>query len=192
MTSGGVLQGIDKIFNFDEMGFDVALKTTDTNAALKFILEEKPDLVIADIRMPDISGIELIEKVREKNLDTEFIILSGYAQFSYAQEAVRMGAFDYCLKPIKKEKADRVLTRVLKHLKIKEENKSLKKIKNFKDNNTTNEDIDNKKFQELLKYIDDNFIKKYILKTWPISLIIIQTTAVIFLINIQMKHFLII
>lgn len=159
-----VLQGISKTFSFSKMGFEVVLKTTDTTEALKFIIEKKPELVITDIRMPDISGLELIEKVRGNDLDTEFIILSGYAQFSYAQEAIRKGAFDYCLKPIKKDKADKVLTRIVKHLKIKEKNKSVNIIKKIKDKKIINEDIDNKEFRELLNYIDNNFDRRIYLK----------------------------
>lgn len=62
-----------------------------------------PDLIITDIVMPDLNGLELISRIKTRNLCRNFIILSGHDNFSYAQQAIRHGVIDYLLKPLDKE-----------------------------------------------------------------------------------------
>ena len=117
------LRGIHEAFPWEKAGFRVAAQTTKSTEALELILREEPDVVFTDIRMPKISGIELMEKVREAGLNTEFVIISGFADFTYAQQAIRQGAFDYCLKPLDLESSAELLNRLTKHLKTKREKK---------------------------------------------------------------------
>lgn len=63
-------------------------------------MSKKPDLIITDIRMPGMTGLELIQKVRSQHLNCEFIIVSGYNDFAYAKEAIAYGVTGYCLKPL--------------------------------------------------------------------------------------------
>jgi len=67
--------------------------------ALAFIEKNPVDAVITDIRMPEISGLELIRRIRRGNADVRIIILSGYGDFSYAQKAIELGVTRYLLKP---------------------------------------------------------------------------------------------
>lgn len=67
--------------------------------AYHMILDETPDIVITDIRMPGISGLELIERIRRTSLHTHFIVLSGYGEFEYARQAMKSGVHHYLLKP---------------------------------------------------------------------------------------------
>jgi len=65
---------------------------------------EKPfDLIITDLNMPEVSGMELIRTIRKENQETEFVIITGYASMDSAVEAVRIGAFDYIVKPFRME-----------------------------------------------------------------------------------------
>lgn len=74
--------------------------------------QEKVDLVISDIRMGEMNGIELLKRTRELHPDISFIIISGYDEFAYARDAIRYGALDYLLKPIDRVELARVLNRV--------------------------------------------------------------------------------
>ena len=67
--------------------------------AYDVILDETPDIVLTDIRMPGMDGLELIRRVSETDLNTQFIILSGYGEFEYAKTAMKYGVRHYLLKP---------------------------------------------------------------------------------------------
>ncbi len=73
--------------------------------------------VFLDIRMPGMTGLDFIKSVLEQKPDTVFIIVSGYADFSYAKKAIEYGVFDYCLKPIEQTKTDELLKRLSERLK---------------------------------------------------------------------------
>jgi two-component system response regulator YesN len=84
---------------------------------LQIVKDERPDLVITDIRMPKLNGLDLLNDLR--NYPGYVVILSGYGYFEYAQTAIRFGALDYLLKPMKPEQILNILTQV-KKLKQKE------------------------------------------------------------------------
>ncbi|WP_199615068.1 response regulator transcription factor [Paenibacillus alkalitolerans] len=109
------IKGIRNAFNWNKYGFEITGQFTSAHKAFEFICEECPDLVITDIRMPEISGLDLIRMTKEKELDVEFIIVSGFAEFAYALEALRYGALDYCLKPIDIEMADPLIEKLALH-----------------------------------------------------------------------------
>lgn len=110
------LLGLEKSFQWEKHGFTVAAKTTDSEEALQILSSLRPEVVFTDIRMPIVSGLQLLQHARKMNMDTEFVIISGYSEFSYAQEALRQGAFDYKLKPIELEETDELLERLASHL----------------------------------------------------------------------------
>ena len=72
---------------------------TNGDQGYALIQEKTPDLVITDIRMPKMSGLEMMRALKEKGCKAQFIILSGYSDFQYAREALQLGALDYLLKP---------------------------------------------------------------------------------------------
>lgn len=75
-------------------------KASNGEQGLKLAKELKPDLIFADIEMPKLNGLEMIEKIKEDGLDPYFVILSGYSDFKYAQKGIRLGIEEYLLKPI--------------------------------------------------------------------------------------------
>ncbi|NLM10402.1 MAG: response regulator [Clostridiaceae bacterium] len=104
-----VLEGLKIMVPWNRVGFEICGETHNAQDALIKIEELCPHLLITDIRMPFKSGLELINEVRKMDLDIEFIILSGYSEFAYAQEAMRHGVSYYLLKPIDKEEFISVL-----------------------------------------------------------------------------------
>ncbi|HBF39879.1 MAG TPA: DNA-binding response regulator, partial [Firmicutes bacterium] len=101
----------------DWKDFDMEVVATVYNGidALERIRDLAPDVVITDIRMPGYDGIELIAKAKEINDHLEFIIISGYRHFEYAQSAIKYGVSDYLLKPIKKEELTGTLEKIRLH-----------------------------------------------------------------------------
>jgi len=120
------LQGIKESFNWSKYDIEVIGTYTFATEALKEILEKKPDIVFTDIRMPVISGLEIISKIRENKLNTEVVIVSGFAQFEYAKEAIKKGAFDFILKPLDTEENDPLLERLKAKLDSKSQEKNKK------------------------------------------------------------------
>lgn len=107
---------IQCLIHWDELGMEVIGTVNDGVQAYEMILEKQPDIVITDIRMPGMDGIELVEKVLgREGADRKvfFVIISGYSQFEYAQQAVKLGVEDYLLKPIKKKELEAVLNKIL-------------------------------------------------------------------------------
>ena len=78
--------------------FEIAAVAENGNEAYELALKHQPDVVITDIKMPGMDGIELMKKVLEVRPYTSFVILTNYAEFSYAREAVTYGAKKYLLK----------------------------------------------------------------------------------------------
>ncbi|MCR2805101.1 response regulator transcription factor [Paenibacillus soyae] len=94
-------QGLKELIGWERCGFQVTGETDNGEDALDMILQQAPDVVVTDIRMPVMDGIGLIQRaVQEHKLNTKFIIVSGYGEFKYAQQAVKYGVCDFLLKPL--------------------------------------------------------------------------------------------
>jgi len=104
-----VREGIRNNILWEQYGFHFAGDASDGELALPLIRKVKPDLLITDIKMPFMDGLELIRLVRKELPSTKIVIISGYDDFSYAQQAIRMGVEQYLLKPIVKEKMVEIL-----------------------------------------------------------------------------------
>lgn len=99
-------------FLWADWGFDPPVLMTEAPAALDKLRTERFDAAVVDIRMPQMTGIDLIRLSGEAGLQTVFIVLSGYSDFSYVQTALRLSTFDYCLKPILPDAAQAALERL--------------------------------------------------------------------------------
>ena len=71
-----------------------------------------PDIVVTDVKMPRMDGVEMIAKLRENGCQAKFIILTAYSDFKYAQSALRLGVSDYLLKPLKDGELEFVVRRI--------------------------------------------------------------------------------
>jgi two-component system response regulator YesN len=113
------LIGIRKLLESSGNRFRIICETTEPVKALEVICDERPDVVFTDIRMPEISGIELMQKSRANGVEADFIVVSGFAEFSYVQRALQEGAMDYQLKPLDLAKAEEMLEKLYKKLENK-------------------------------------------------------------------------
>ncbi len=91
--------------------------------AVEIADEEKPDIALMDIHMPGLNGIEAMQKIREKNKNIKFIVITAYNKFDYAKEAINIGVFDFISKPVAKATIIDVLTRAIKNVEEKRKNK---------------------------------------------------------------------
>ena len=94
-----VVWGEQNSIDWKNLGIQRILTAYSVGDAETLLLEESVDILLCDIEMPPRSGLELCSLIQEKKLSTRCIFLSAHAEFSYAQEAVRLGGFDYILQP---------------------------------------------------------------------------------------------
>ncbi|MDD2534033.1 MAG: response regulator [Eubacteriales bacterium] len=96
-----IREGMAALIDWDKLGFEVCCKATNGIEALAMIEEHRPNLLLVDIQMPLLNGLQLIEKAREAQPDLLFIIISGHDEFDFARKAINLGVRDYLLKPVK-------------------------------------------------------------------------------------------
>lgn len=98
-----VLLLMRKLIDWEGLGFEIVGTANDGIRALELVREKKPHLLVTDIRMPGCDGINLIRQAKQIQPGLHFIIVSGYRQFEYAQDALKYGVESYLLKPLKQE-----------------------------------------------------------------------------------------
>lgn len=121
--------------------------------ALHFLANETTDVIITDIRMPEMSGLELIARLRETNTEARIIILSGYSDFRYAQKAVELGVYRYLVKPTNPRELMEILESIER--KLGEERGTEKEEKT---------EIKNLIVKKSIDYIELNYSQKIMLK----------------------------
>lgn len=114
-----VLESISKTVNWHACGVTLAGVCKNAFEALGAIKDKQPDIVITDIKMPVMDGLELIRKVREFDSHVEFIILSGYGEFELAKKAMKEGVRHFLLKPCSEEEIREAIAGALKELSVR-------------------------------------------------------------------------
>ncbi len=104
-----VRQGIKMMIPWAELGLQVICEGEDGEDGLKKILAHNPDIVVADVKMPGMSGIQMIEAAIKRGFAGKFIILSGYSDFTYAKEAISLGVQEFILKPVDEDELIKAL-----------------------------------------------------------------------------------
>lgn len=145
-----VREGIKNNIDWEKNGYDFCGEASDGELAFPMISEKRPDIVITDIRMPFMDGIELSRMIKEEYPEIKIIILSGHEEFEYAKAAIQIGVEEYLLKPINGDELLQVVNRVAQ--KIKEENESRETLQEGEGD----ENIEYAKRQLLSSLIDDN------------------------------------
>lgn len=119
-----IRMAISTIIDWKSMQIELTGTCKNGPETLKMILEKKPDIVLTDIKMPGMSGLDLIAQVAQTDLMVEFIILSGYADFDYAKQAIKYRVSNYLLKPCNEkqimEAVQKAATEIRKRKKIRE------------------------------------------------------------------------
>lgn len=103
----------------------------DGTEGYEIALREKPDIILTDVRMCELDGIEMIRRLKKEKLDARYIILSGYAEFEYARQAIALGVEDYITKPVEEEDLYETFTKVC--LSIQQERQSLLQVEELRE-----------------------------------------------------------
>lgn len=111
-----IREGLCKAVPWEMLGLKLVGQAINGIEAWNLIEKYRPEIILTDIRMPHMDGIELIRKVRESGIEARVLILSGYGEFEYAQTAVKLGVSDYMMKPIDVSAMCRVLNSIKEEL----------------------------------------------------------------------------
>lgn len=112
----GALKSLQHMLDWNEYGFIIAGEAANGKQALEILKIESFQLVITDIRMPGMSGLELIRSIRDISEDIPIIVMSGYEEFEYAKECLRYGVKDYLLKPVDQDNLSELLLTIREEL----------------------------------------------------------------------------
>lgn len=149
-----IRNGLLKLLSSHE-GWNVTGVFEEAKTALRFLDEHEADIMITDIKMPEISGLELIEHIRSKNAGMSIIILSGYGTFSYAQKAIELGVIRYLTKPTDPKELVTVIENI--------EEKMIKELESEAD--TIKPKVSNLIVLKAIQYIERNYKNKIALKS---------------------------
>ena len=111
-----IRNGLRSYFPWDHVGFEVAADFGSAAEALAYLREQPVDAVLTDVRMPDMDGLEMIRAIRRRGLNMPIVVVSGYREFDYAQQAMACGVRHYVVKPTRTQNLIDVFTQVRKEL----------------------------------------------------------------------------
>ncbi|EUJ47871.1 response regulator [Listeria fleischmannii] len=116
-----IVNGLKKLISWQEFGFEVVGTAANGQEALDYVRKNPIDLVVVDVNMPVLSGIDFVAKAREEGIPFRFIMLSGYQEFQYVKDTLKLGTENYLLKPVNKTEMVETLQMVTKALKQDEQ-----------------------------------------------------------------------
>lgn len=149
-----ILSGLQKIINWDDLGLQCVGTASNGQEALEFVRKHPVDIVVTDVSMPEQSGIEFVQAAQEEDINFNFVVLSGYQEFEYVKEGIRLGAENFLLKPISKEELNETLRKTVSKL---DSEKRHAHTDTLLFENTlerwVNDDIDNVDLRRILKQV---------------------------------------
>lgn len=149
-----ILQGVLNIIEWDKLDLEVIHMAENGKDAFDKYIEEPVDIIITDINMPVISGLDLIKSINKINNKAKFIILSGYDEFSYAKAAMKYGVENYILKPINEEELEEALININKKIKEEKDRESRFLQKNSMLMKILNGSFDEKEISDITEVIN--------------------------------------
>lgn len=141
-----IRRGIKNSIDWEKEGYIFCREASDGELAYPMIIKEKPDILITDIRMPFMDGLELCKLVKKELPNIKILILSGYDEFDYAKEAIRLGVTEYLLKPISSGKLLEALNGVSESIRREKEDKDL--VRKYMEEMRENTEHEKQKFFE--------------------------------------------
>lgn len=112
-----IIKGLRKMIQWESLHAEIVAEAGNGEELLERVREYSPDIVISDVAMPKMSGLDVIKKIRETDKKIKIIFLSGYQEFEYVRTAIRYDAQEYLLKPVGKEELEQAVLRAEQELK---------------------------------------------------------------------------
>lgn len=116
-----IREGLKRTIDWSSHGIQFIGDAEDGCKALELIEAHAPEIIISDIKMPTMDGMDLMEEIKKRGIDTKVIFISGFSDFAYAQKAVKLGAFDYILKPVEEPILLEIIERCIREIRQKQE-----------------------------------------------------------------------
>jgi two-component system response regulator YesN len=116
-----IRKGLKNIINWKSFECEVCGEAADGMDGGELIRKHLPEIIITDIKMPEVDGLSMLRDIKSVVPESKIIILTGHRDFDYAQEALKIGAFDFLLKPSKIEELTSVISRAVKELKFRKD-----------------------------------------------------------------------
>lgn len=123
-----IRRGIKKLVDFDTLGIEEIYEATNGEQAYELFVKHLPDIILADINMPRMNGLEFAAKVKEMRKETKIALITGYDYFDYAQKAVKVGVEDYVLKPVSREDIQQLLHKLATAVRLEASETEVKSI----------------------------------------------------------------
>ncbi|BCZ48802.1 hypothetical protein psyc5s11_48690 [Clostridium gelidum] len=155
-----IRRGLEKILNWNEFNIEIVGEAEDGEIALEVIKEKNPDIILLDINMPFLNGLNLLQKLKDINNKSIVIIISGYDDFLYAQKALQLNVFDYILKPVNKNSMEEIIMKAVDKLnEIEKETHYLEWV-----NKQLNENVDALKKTFFSEWLNNELSDEQVLK----------------------------
>ena len=149
------IEGISKLLDWKMLGIEIVGTALDGDDGLQLIRQKNPDIVLTDIKMRSMDGIEMTEILRAEGYKGKIIMLSGYREFEYARRAIDVGAYKYLLKPIDETELQKTIESIVGEWDENDARNSLE-IKKGKARSV---------IERILEYIDENYMDDVSLET---------------------------
>ena len=133
---------IEKKINWSELDFNVVGSAGNGFDALEMALKSHPDVVLTDINMPFMNGLQFSKQLKAELPDTKFVILSGYDEFEYAKEAIELSVEEYILKPVNSDELYQLFSRL--KVRLDDESEKRRNLENLQ-----------RYYQESIKFFND-------------------------------------
>lgn len=123
-----ILQGLKKIIPWEELGFDVVFTAKRGKEAIGYLRDHPVDLLITDVTMPEMSGIDLLRELKHEEIEVNTLILSGYQEFEYVKQGMELGVKGYLLKPVDKDELYQHVVQIKQMIVEQERRKEQKRL----------------------------------------------------------------
>jgi two-component system response regulator YesN len=179
-----VKKGLILTTDWQKFDCEVVGEASNGIEGIEIIRKKRPEIVITDVRMPGMDGIKMIETLKGEGCKSEFIIISGYSEFEYARQAVKLGVRDFLVKPIDDEDLDNALyntcrevrnKRTISKIQDKMDDMEDSRIMLFKEYIIPGQEESDDYATKAIKYIKQNYQKDITLKSAASSLYITES-----------------